>query len=198
MIKITRSRQKHPDFFFERSCSFPKLARHRTVDDNECGSGDGGGGGRELAPRTDQYLKHREVSSRYFRSPSKTGNEGRPVARTKSFYLTTTANEDIIYPSFVANVAGLNSPAPIESERYTRKHEKRFGQFFDLKRNSFIYKNIPRDIRKKIFINSIKFHTCQDLIPWERNYRFEEKEISLFLALLPPTFVGINIRNLRA
>lgn len=35
MIKITRSRQKHPDFFFERSCSFPKLARHRTVDDNE-------------------------------------------------------------------------------------------------------------------------------------------------------------------
>ncbi|KAL2722692.1 hypothetical protein V1478_009555 [Vespula squamosa] len=66
-----------------------------------CGSGDGGGGGRELAPRTDQYLKHRE----------------RPVARTKSFYLTTTANEDIIYPSFVANVAGLNSPAPIESER---------------------------------------------------------------------------------
>ncbi|KAF7396447.1 hypothetical protein HZH66_007309 [Vespula vulgaris] len=147
-----------------------------------CGSGDGGGGGRELAPRTDQYLKHRE----------------RPVARTKSFYLTTTANEDIIYPSFVANVAGLNSPAPIESERYTRKHEKRFGQFFDLKRNSFIYKDIPRDIRKKIFINSINFHTCQDLIPWERNYRFEEKEISLFLALLPPTFVGINIRNLRA
>ncbi|KAF7399497.1 hypothetical protein HZH68_008089 [Vespula germanica] len=115
MIKITGSRQKHPDFFFEGSCSFPKLARHRTVDDNEleedeenvhprqarCGSGDGGGGGRELAPRTDQYLKHRE----------------RPVARTKSFYLTTTANEDIIYPSFVANVAGLNSPAPIESER---------------------------------------------------------------------------------
>lgn len=50
-----------------------------------CGSGDGGGGGRELAPRTDQYLKHREVSSRYFRSPSKTGNEG-----VKNIYLTSS------------------------------------------------------------------------------------------------------------
>lgn len=28
------------------------------------------------APRTDQYLKHREVSSRYFRCPSAAGNEG--------------------------------------------------------------------------------------------------------------------------
>lgn len=36
-----------------------------------------GMGGRVApAPRTDQYLKHREVSSRYFRCPSAAGNEG--------------------------------------------------------------------------------------------------------------------------
>jgi len=34
------------------------------------------GGWLVPAPRTDQYLKHREVSSRYFRCPSATGNEG--------------------------------------------------------------------------------------------------------------------------
>ena len=41
-------------------------------------SSDGGGwlGGVAPAPRTDQYLKHREVSSRYFRCPSAAGNEG--------------------------------------------------------------------------------------------------------------------------
>jgi hypothetical protein len=34
------------------------------------------GGWLVPAPRTDQYLKHREVSSRYFRCTSATGNEG--------------------------------------------------------------------------------------------------------------------------
>lgn len=39
-------------------------------------SSSAGGGWLAPAPRTDQYLKHREVSSRYFRCPSAAGNEG--------------------------------------------------------------------------------------------------------------------------
>lgn len=35
-----------------------------------------GRGGWYPGPRTDQYLKHREVSSRYFRCPNVAGNEG--------------------------------------------------------------------------------------------------------------------------
>lgn len=53
-----------------------KLRVCRAVQPPSSSAGGGWLGGVAPAPRTDQYLKHREVSSRYFRCPSAAGNEG--------------------------------------------------------------------------------------------------------------------------